>query len=31
MYERAGFEKVGEAGESWTMRLDLHAGGSGQG
>jgi ribosomal protein S18 acetylase RimI-like enzyme len=23
MYERAGFEKVGEFGGSWTMRLDL--------
>jgi ribosomal protein S18 acetylase RimI-like enzyme len=23
MYERAGFVKVGEAGDSWTMRLDL--------
>jgi ribosomal protein S18 acetylase RimI-like enzyme len=26
MYERAGFVKVGELGESWTMRLDLAAG-----
>jgi ribosomal protein S18 acetylase RimI-like enzyme len=31
MYERAGFVKVSEAGESWTMRLDLSAGGSGRG
>jgi GNAT superfamily N-acetyltransferase len=23
MYERAGFEKVGGSGSSWTMRLDL--------
>jgi ribosomal protein S18 acetylase RimI-like enzyme len=23
MYERTGFEKVGEEGESWTMRLRL--------
>jgi ribosomal protein S18 acetylase RimI-like enzyme len=25
MYERAGFERVGELGGSWTMRLDLAA------
>jgi GNAT superfamily N-acetyltransferase len=24
MYERTGFEKVGEEGGSWTMRLELH-------
>ncbi len=26
MYERAGFLKVAEEGDSWTMRLDLQAG-----
>jgi ribosomal protein S18 acetylase RimI-like enzyme len=30
MYERAGFAKVGEHGDSWTMRLDL-SGGTAQG
>jgi ribosomal protein S18 acetylase RimI-like enzyme len=31
MYERVGFEKVGEFGGSWTMRLDLAAGGPSRG
>jgi ribosomal protein S18 acetylase RimI-like enzyme len=31
MYERVGFEKVGEQGESWTMRLDLGAAGGSRG
>jgi ribosomal protein S18 acetylase RimI-like enzyme len=29
MYERAGFVRVAEIGDSWTMRLDLGAPGSG--
>jgi ribosomal protein S18 acetylase RimI-like enzyme len=31
MYERAGFQKVGELGGSWTMRLELAPGRSSQG
>ncbi len=31
MYERAGFVRVGELGDSWTMRLDLGPGSRGPG